>query len=801
MRRLTLLFQAAKTMATATTPRHRAVVLVDMDCFYVQVEQRLAPEWNGKPCAVAQYNTFQGGGLIAVNYEARACGVKRGMRGDQAAKLAKDLHLFRVPEVRGKADLTRYREAGAEVLSVLCQFSEVVERASVDEAYLDLTEACKAVPLPRSMDAMPNTFLGQTPKTASQSGVDDAKAEVVAWLSDIEDPDCPDALLARAAALTEQIRAAVFAQTGFRCSAGIAHNKVLAKLACGLHKPNKQTVLTEAGVPVLFATLPVHKLRKLGGKLGQDIQKLLQVEVVADVLRFSEDQLSSSFGHKTGTWLYQLVRGIDLEPVTPRKLALSIGCGKNFRGKLALDTTTKVKHWLEQLSEELVGRLLRDREQNQRIAQLLVISVQKVGQEGLTSRSCQLIAYDAARVTKDALATVMKLNTTAGASRGTWTPPLTNLSIAATKFRDSLEDGSQEISKFLVRHSNEADESKKPTLAPVPSIKPRKGQKTTEKLEDDGKGPVTKEGQTPSHSSVTPKKEEELNDTLPFSEKLAMILQSPRDSRKRSDGSPPPVAEQHRVEEVKRVLPITESSASPKKGVKVTATKAKKKTSKKSAKKSASEVPKLSYFEKMWTTKSDANAEAASCVDSSEHTAGAEISVSVSSVDNASNDQSRNVCNANVLPGPAFLNENSDDSTRSSVLSNADGPKPLTIAESGDTAGKISPPTSFDDAVCFIEANGHGESGVGGSEGHLSIDPSLLHKCEQCGKTVVVWKKEEHDDYHVALNLSQAERAAMPSPKVMAAGRKRTASTTTKKTSRTKKACADKTRTLKDFFS
>ncbi|KAH7971509.1 hypothetical protein HPB49_025287 [Dermacentor silvarum] len=79
------------------------------------------------------------------------------MRGEEAAKLAKDLHLFRVPEVRGKADLTRYRDAGAEVLSVLCQFSEVVERASIDEAYLDLTEACKGVPLPQSADALANT--------------------------------------------------------------------------------------------------------------------------------------------------------------------------------------------------------------------------------------------------------------------------------------------------------------------------------------------------------------------------------------------------------------------------------------------------------------------------------------------------------------------------------------------------------------------------------------------------------------------------------------------------------------------
>ncbi|KAH7931584.1 hypothetical protein HPB49_026390 [Dermacentor silvarum] len=55
-------------MATAPTPRHRAVVLVDMDCFYVQVEQRLAPDWNGKPCAVAQYNTFQGGGCATRNF-------------------------------------------------------------------------------------------------------------------------------------------------------------------------------------------------------------------------------------------------------------------------------------------------------------------------------------------------------------------------------------------------------------------------------------------------------------------------------------------------------------------------------------------------------------------------------------------------------------------------------------------------------------------------------------------------------------------------------------------------------------
>ncbi|KAH9370985.1 hypothetical protein HPB48_019088 [Haemaphysalis longicornis] len=293
-------------------PRHRAVALVDMDCFYVQVEQKLAPEWNGKPCAVAQYNTFQGGGE-------KGGQVKIILRGrKEAEKLAKDLHLFRVPEVRGKADLTRWGSSSLLFHIMVCMC------ATYHLFYLPVL----------------SSFIGKK-KIRSCFEPVLGKADLAAWLSEIDDPDCPDALLARAAALTEQIRAAVYAQTGYRCSAGIAHNKVLAKLACGLHKPNKQTVLTESGVPILFATLPIHKLRNLGGKLGQDIQDLLQVEVVADLLRFSQDQLTTQFGHKTGTWLYQLVRGVDHEPVTPRKLALSIGCGKNFRGKLALDATSK----------------------------------------------------------------------------------------------------------------------------------------------------------------------------------------------------------------------------------------------------------------------------------------------------------------------------------------------------------------------------------------------------------------------------------------------------------------------------
>ncbi|KAK8757480.1 hypothetical protein V5799_004897 [Amblyomma americanum] len=776
-------------MATAaTSPRHRAIVLVDMDCFYVQVEQRLAPDWNGKPCAVAQYNTFQGGGLIAVNYEARAFGVKRGMRGQQAEKLAKGLHLFRVPEVRGKADLTRYREAGAEVLSVLCQFSDVVERASIDEAYLDLTETCKTVPIPSNVDALPNTYLGQRPKvTASQDGTD-PKAELAAWLSEIEDPDCPDALLARAAALTEQIRAAVFTQTGFRCSAGIAHNKVLAKLACGLNKPNKQTVLTETGVPILFSTLPVHKLRKLGGKLGQDIQELLQVEVVADVLRFSQDQLASHFGQKTGTWLYHLVRGVDHELVTPRKLAQSIGCGKNFRGKLALDTTSKVKHWLEQLCEELVERLLRDREQNQRTAQLLVVSVRKVGQEGGTSRSCQLVSYDSSRVAKDALAVVMKLKASSPASSDTWNPPLINLSIAATKFRDSLEDGSQEISKFLVRQSKSAT-PKKPESAPPPPTAPKTAEETSEA--------VSENKISASHSLDTPKKEDQRED-LPFSEKLAMILASPRKPSKDDSVVPSTVAKQSHVEEVKRALSASTTSASSKKTSKATgaaALKPKKTTSKKSSKKATPvDAPKVSYFEKMWA-RSEAGEKASPSTDGTAKTENWTSNICAEGIDDALSVQCTDSLSCDGLPGSTLVLDEDDGKAVSSRLSHVEQ-RPSVHTENTDIAERAGTTPALDDGAGVVDGN----SDEGGWK-YLSIDPSLLHKCKQCGKTVLVWKKEEHDDYHVALNLSRENCTVTTVAKPVPVNRKRAASTSTKKVTREKKACAEKTKTLKDFFT
>ncbi|XP_022006937.1 DNA polymerase eta isoform X1 [Helianthus annuus] len=131
-------------VARPETSDSRIIAHVDMDCFYVQVEQRKQPRLRGQPTAVVQYNSWKGGGLIAVGYEARKDGVKRSMRGNEAKKVCPQIQLVQVPMARGKADLTIYRNAGSEVVSILARKGRC-ERASIDEVYLDLTDAAETM--------------------------------------------------------------------------------------------------------------------------------------------------------------------------------------------------------------------------------------------------------------------------------------------------------------------------------------------------------------------------------------------------------------------------------------------------------------------------------------------------------------------------------------------------------------------------------------------------------------------------------------------------------------------------------
>ncbi|XP_056147411.1 DNA polymerase eta [Lampris incognitus] len=447
--------------------RERVVALVDMDCFYVQVEQRLNPALRNKPCVVAQYKTWKGGGIIAVSYEARAHGVTRNMWADDAKKLCPDLQVARVRESHGKADLTHYREASVEVIEVMSRFA-VIERASIDEAYMDLTAAVqqrlKSTNFkPMEPHLLKTTYIQGYPQepTEQQEFADQAcldKEEVRSkgmqqWLASLPvslsgGQHSADVQLAVGALIVEEMRAAVEQHTGFRCSAGISHNKVLAKLACGLNKPNRQTVLPLDSVTELFNTLPISKIRNLGGKLGASIAETLGVGNMGELTCFSQAQLGQHFGDKTGQWLYDLCRGIEFEAVKPRQLPKSIGCSKNFPGKTSLATKEQVQHWLNQLALELEERLTKDREMNGRVAKLLTVGVRQLGdkRQSSFSRCCALVRYDATKISSDSFAIIKSLNA-AGNHQAAWSPPLTLLHLSASKFSDTASAGG--IASFL----------------------------------------------------------------------------------------------------------------------------------------------------------------------------------------------------------------------------------------------------------------------------------------------------------------------------------------------------------------
>jgi len=230
---------------------------------------------------------------------------------------------------------------------------------------------------------------------------------VRAWLCR-PDADYEDKLLACGAIIVAQLRVRVLEETQFTCSAGIAHNKMLAKLVSGMHKPAQQTVVPSSSVQDFLASLPVKKMKQLGGKLGSSLQDDLGVETIGDLLSFTEEKLQEQYGVNTGTWLWKIARGISGEEVEDRLLPKSHGCGKTFPGPKALKNSASVKGWLDQLCEELSERIQSDLNQNKRIAQTLTLHARASkknehdSMKKFPSKSCPL-RYGTGKIQEDAM--------------------------------------------------------------------------------------------------------------------------------------------------------------------------------------------------------------------------------------------------------------------------------------------------------------------------------------------------------------------------------------------------------------
>lgn len=482
-------------MKAGYPPPVKVIAHVDLDAFYAQVEMQRDPQrLGGRPVAVVQYNPYgdlkslspeddrlmnsSNGSLIAVNYAARAEGVKRNLRGDEARKLCPALQLVQVPTKHGKADLTLYRDAGRRVLEILGRADVRVERASIDECYLDLTAAAL-----RRVEQSGDGEL-TPPLRIDQIHVYDTTGEcndVSSWWARPPPQWSPgERLLAAGASIVAELRARVEIELGYTCSAGIAHTRLLSKLCSGLNKPAQQTVLPASGIEWLLRPLPLSKLRGLGGQFGQRVGRELGVTTVGDVLDVSIAKLQTVFGEKDGLWLYNIVRGSDDAEVEERKLPKSVSCGKTFRGANTITDLDSVYCWLRELAGELEERLNTDKEENKRVPQLLTVSIGSRGSNGRglsaggVSRSCSLGKATSEAMASDALGLIRRW--AVEQPGGGWR--ITDLFLCASNF---VSTQSTSITQFLKQPStvHTEDDGQEQQMHIVPSPKAKAKSKAT----------------------------------------------------------------------------------------------------------------------------------------------------------------------------------------------------------------------------------------------------------------------------------------------------------------------------------
>ena len=274
----------------------RAILHVDMDAFFASVEQRDQPELRGKPLLVG--GTGSRGVVSAASYEAR----RFGCRSAQPMALARRLcpHAAVVRASHGK-----YREISHQILSILGDFSPLVEPISIDEAFVDVTGA--------------DRLLGPPPQIAS--------------------------------AVKRRVRA----ELDLTASVGVATNKFLAKLASDLEKPDGLTVIGPDDLDRVLPPLPVARLWGAGPKAVERLA-MLGIRTFGDVRRAGEAWLREHFG-ESGEHFNRLAWGLDDRPVTPDHEAKSIGHETTFGEDLA--DPESVRAVLLELIEQVGERLRR----------------------------------------------------------------------------------------------------------------------------------------------------------------------------------------------------------------------------------------------------------------------------------------------------------------------------------------------------------------------------------------------------------------------------------------------------------
>ncbi|XP_024860853.1 DNA polymerase iota isoform X2 [Kryptolebias marmoratus] len=271
--------------------------------------------------------------VVTCNYVARERGVTKLMSVTDAKEKCPELVL-----VKGE-DLTHYREMSYKVTELLMSYCPLVERLGFDENFMDVTE-------------MVEQRLAQT----TDSGSFSFKGRVYNHFSaDVKAGDHPR--LASGSHIAAELREAIRSKLGLTGCAGIATNKLLAKLVSGTFKPNQQTVLLRENVNDIMGCLT--SLRKIPGVGHQTAKRLeaLGLVGVKDLQLYPLNDLAREFGGPTAQRLKNLALGVDDSPVTPTGAPQSLSDEDSFK---KMSSTKEVLEKIQQLLSSLVERMHKD---------------------------------------------------------------------------------------------------------------------------------------------------------------------------------------------------------------------------------------------------------------------------------------------------------------------------------------------------------------------------------------------------------------------------------------------------------
>jgi DNA polymerase IV (archaeal DinB-like DNA polymerase) len=250
----------------------RIVMLVDLDYFYAQLEEQRHPELRGKPVVVGMYSgrTETSGAVATSNYQARKCGVKSGLPLFQAKRKLEGTDAAFLP-----VDYDYYQQVSDKIMSILRRYADTLEVAGIDEAYLDVTKRSNC------------------------------RYEM-------------------AESLVAEMKTIVKQEIGVTFSVGIGPNKLIAKIASDIHKPDGVTVVRLEQVEAFLMPRSVDVLLGVGKKTVAKMSDM-GIKTVGDLAKHDIQKLVAVFGKTLGVYFHNAANGVDNEPVEEAGEAESIG--------------------------------------------------------------------------------------------------------------------------------------------------------------------------------------------------------------------------------------------------------------------------------------------------------------------------------------------------------------------------------------------------------------------------------------------------------------------------------------------